>query len=260
MSSNPVFSGSYMANNDKPKLFDARAKLLSAAGLTVGVSVIHSVAGLIVLGVGVVALLTVNGVSLRSYTQHMRLFVWLALLAVVLGTGPGGKTLLQMGAWRYTTGDALSGAWVGGRILLLISAVMWLSLTTSATDLVQGLLSLLAPLRKLKVPVDAFALAVLVALRFIPVIADEVRRVRQAQAARGVECVAGVRGIWRRTTSLIVPVFAAVIRRADTLADALVARGFRSGVITVRLVTKLTLKDYILVGLCWMVALSGYIL
>jgi energy-coupling factor transport system permease protein len=67
-----------------------------------------------------------------------------------------------------------------------------------------------------------------IALRFVPTLFDEVDKIAKAQEARG----AGVRSgnPWRRMKGwvpLFVPIFVSAFRRAEELATAMDARGFR---------------------------------
>jgi energy-coupling factor transport system permease protein len=77
-------------------------------------------------------------------------------------------------------------------------------------------------------PVRELAMVLTIALRFVPTLFDEVDKIAKAQEARG----AGVRSgnPWRRIKSwvpLFVPIFVSAFRRAEALATAMEARGFR---------------------------------
>ena len=69
-----------------------------------------------------------------------------------------------------------------------------------------------------------------IALRFIPTLLEETDKIMKAQQARGADFESG--NIFRRAKSLIpllVPLFIAAFKRADELANAMEARGYRGG-------------------------------
>ena len=78
----------------------------------------------------------------------------------------------------------------------------------------------------MKIPVDKFALIVSISLRFIPTIFEEAERIKKAQIARGAEIEKGIVKRIQNVTSIIIPVFVSIFRRADELAVALEARGY----------------------------------
>ena len=74
------------------------------------------------------------------------------------------------------------------------------------------------------------ALMMTIALRFIPTLIEEADRIMKAQAARGADFQSG--NLIARAKGLIpvmVPLFVASFRRADELATAMEARGYRGG-------------------------------
>jgi energy-coupling factor transport system permease protein len=89
---------------------------------------------------------------------------------------------------------------------------------------------MLRPLRPIGVPAHELALMMTIALRFIPTLAEEADRIMRAQQARGASFATG--SLMARVRSLVpvlVPLFVASFRRADELATAMEARGYRGG-------------------------------
>ena len=111
--------------------------------------------------------------------------------------------------------------------LILYTFSLLLTLTTSPIALIEGLTILLTPLRKLRLPVDDFALMLLIALRFIPTLLEEVELLLKAQMARGASFTHGsLRERLQSLTSLFLPFIEGTLRRAADLATALEARGY----------------------------------
>ncbi|GER92208.1 hypothetical protein KDW_63700 [Dictyobacter vulcani] len=111
--------------------------------------------------------------------------------------------------------------------LVLYSFSTILTMTTSPIALIEGLTLLLSPLRYLKLPIDDFALMILLALRFIPTLLDEADQLMKAQAARGADMMHGtLRERFQSLTIFFVPLVQGTLRRASELATALEARGY----------------------------------
>jgi len=90
--------------------------------------------------------------------------------------------------------------------------------TTNPRDFVVGLVSLGLPYR--------LAFAVLVALRFLPLIEDEVRKVKEAHLIRGVKPGAGLTGAFNNWGRYLFPILANGLRKSETTSIAMDSRGF----------------------------------
>ena len=119
---------------------------------------------------------------------------------------------------------------MGTRLILLIIGTSILTLTTSPIQLTDGIESLLKPGKKMGIPAHELAMMMTIALRFIPTLLEETEKIMKAQMARGADFQSG--GIMHRAKSLVpllVPLFVNAFRRADDLAIAMEARGYRGG-------------------------------
>lgn len=97
-------------------------------------------------------------------------------------------------------------------------------------QLTDGIETLLRPGKKIGIPAHELAMMMTIALRFIPTLLEETEKIMKAQMARGADFQTG--GIMQRAKSLIpllVPLFVNAFRRADDLAIAMEARGYRGG-------------------------------
>lgn len=119
----------------------------------------------------------------------------------------------------------MQGLFVAARIAILVIACALLTFTTPVSGLMEGLLWILGPLRKVRVPVDDLAMVISLALRFVPGTADEAYALRSAQMARGADFESG--SFLRRIKAWIpvfVPLIVRMFRRADELSRAMEAR------------------------------------
>lgn len=140
--------------------------------------------------------------------------------------------LFSLGVWSWMAQGPSHLFWRVSRESLAFGLANFLKL---ATMMVAGLIllattpaeELFVGLVKLRLPYPgAFAFAL--ALRWVPEIFATVNRVREAQEARGL---AWESGSWleriRRHLPLLVPIFLLTLRRSQTMAWALEARGFQ---------------------------------
>lgn len=103
------------------------------------------------------------------------------------------------------------------RFAVLVLLGMLVTLTTRTSEMVEALERGLAPLAPMGVNARKVSLALSLALRFVPLLYDRAREVREAQRARGLE---------RSFTALAVPLLVRTLRMAGDLTDAIEARGF----------------------------------
>ncbi len=152
-----------------------------------------------------------------------------------------------------------TGALLACRFLLLYSSAILLTMVTLPSEIIRGLEKLLKPLELFKIPTSDLAMMLSVALRFIPIIYEEVTKIREAQSVRGANYHAGdlMKRI-RTAASQVIPLTVNTCGRADELAAAMEARGYRGGPRTY--LSELTMKpaDYLIVALA--IVAAGYLL
>ncbi|MGY1745068.1 CbiQ family ECF transporter T component [Blastococcus sp. SYSU D00695] len=138
---------------------------------------------------------------------------WRALLAQVRPVWPWLAVLL---AFHLLVTDWRTGTLVVLRLLTLVLAAAVVTATTRVTELVAVVTWLARPLAVVGVRPARVGLVVAMTLRFVPLIAERARGVREAQAARGATGAS-----W----SVVLPLMIQVLRLATTLGEALDARG-----------------------------------
>lgn len=113
-------------------------------------------------------------------------------------------------------------------LLMVIDMVLYscvLTLTTPPSELTYGLEKVLSPLKLFKVPVNKMALTLTLALRFIPSIMDTGNKILKSQASRGIDYYnSNIKGKVLALRSLIIPMFALTMKKADDLADIMAIR------------------------------------
>jgi len=122
----------------------------------------------------------------------------------------GFQALLAGGGWEET-------AVAVARFAALILLATLVTLTTRVMDMVDLFERLFGLLRPVGVNPAKMALMLALTIRFIPLLGEQVREVRMAQRARGVE---------RNIAALFVPLLVKILTMADDLTAALEARGY----------------------------------
>jgi biotin transport system permease protein len=122
-------------------------------------------------------------------------------------------------AFHVLFGSIADGVLAIARFATLILLASTVTLTTPVSEMSELVEWLLAPLRPLGVNPEKIGLAIALAIRFIPLISEEFRHIREAQAARGLAA---------NPLALIVPLVIRTLKAADELADAIEARGYES--------------------------------
>jgi energy-coupling factor transport system permease protein len=138
------------------------------------------------------------------------------------------STIALIGNFGIKPLGAIQGLYFVLRITLLVSMTSLLTYTSSVVSLADAITSMLAPLRRVKVPVEDVAMMFTIALRFIPLTAEEAEKLIVAQTARGVKFDQGgpIKRI-RAYIPVMIPLFVNLFRRADQLAQAMESRCYQ---------------------------------
>lgn len=143
----------------------------------------------------------------------------------------GGSTIIfSIGPLKASAEGTITAFRMGLRLYLLVLFTALLTLTTSPSELSDGLEAAFGPLTRFGFPSHEVAMMMTIALRFIPTLFEETERIINAQVSRGADFVSG--GLIKRVKAYIpvlIPLFVLVFKRADTLASAMEARCYRGG-------------------------------
>ena len=245
--------GQYYPSDSIIHKMDPRAKILISLVYMVAVFFVVSYVGyaftlLALLAVTIIAKVPFK-VVLKSVKGILFILVFTALLNVLFYKQ--GKVLVSFWKITITLGGIDYAIKMILRLGLLVMGTSMLTFTTSATELTDGLESLLKPLSYIKVPVHDIAIIMSIALRFIPSLTEETQKIMQAQKARGANIDTG--NFFQRVKAMIpilIPLFVSAFRRADELANALDARCYNASPKRTKMkVLKMTVKDLVALAL-----------
>lgn len=235
----------YISGNTPIHRADARAKLVLLLLFSVGVFFVDTWRGLGLYAAAVFAVVALGRIPLgRLGALSLPLLVLLAFIWVcnafafdvnaVAESGLGGVSagfaqgwapVALVGSFGFVPQGCMFALFYAVRILLILYASFVVTFTTSAEALTGAFSSLLRPLRAVHVPVDDAATMLSLAVRFIPLTAEELVLVRNAQAARGARF--GTGRLWSRIfayRTVLIPLVVRLFRRGDALGTSMEAR------------------------------------
>jgi energy-coupling factor transport system permease protein len=205
---------------------DARPKVL---GLTILVFVFSFSPGW--WGVGIVwalgaVIFALARLPLSVLPKPPRMLLYAMAIAMFFGMVSGGDPVVGLGGLSV----GLGGAIVQIRFFLVTLGLLLLALligwTTPAADLPRAAAWILQPLRWLRVPIDELVAALTLAVRALPLVADEFTTVTTLWRTRprrpGLE---GINGRIAEGIDVAATVTTASVRRATELGEALEYRG-----------------------------------
>lgn len=230
------YSGSILLGQYRPldsflHRLDARAKIIVVLIVMVLGLLTESLSFyLIILGALITGLL-VSGVGpgrLLLCFRPILILVAITFLYHIVFSGRETNVVWSLGGLDITSGGLRSASFFSVRLVLFLTVAFLITLTSSPSDLAEAATRFMSPLGRIRMPVNDLGLILYIALRFIPILYDEFTAIKQAQMIRGVRFTGSLVYRIRRIASLMVPVFVTAVGRADELATAIEARGYRS--------------------------------
>jgi biotin transport system permease protein len=121
-----------------------------------------------------------------------------------------------LGAFQWWANGWRTAVDVVGVLVVLVLLAALVTLTTRTTAMVDAVVGVCGPLRRVGVDPDRVGLLLALGIRSVPVVVALARGVREAQLARGLGA---------SPTAFAVPLVVRSLRHADALGEALAARG-----------------------------------
>jgi energy-coupling factor transporter transmembrane protein EcfT len=206
----------------------AGTKLIAVAGLSLALS-LQPTWTAIAIGAGFVLLsLLVARIPVGAAPRLPRWF----LVGLAIGAALSMQSSRSPNTHVFGIAVSLGGLEEWTRLtafaLVILTAAAVVSWTTPLAEVAPALVRLGSPLRRVRVPVDEWAITVALSIRCLPLLIDEVRTLAAARRLRQHDEGSGGRR-WRRSRGqpqdLLVTALVVSLRRAHDLADAIEARG-----------------------------------
>lgn len=227
---NSLIIGKYVPRKSLIHQMDPRAKLLIVFLFVLIVFLANNTMTYGLLGLYILIIVLLTKLPIRYLFNGLKPVLWILfftfLMHVILTKE--GPIIFQFGFVKVYEDGVRQGVLITLRFIFIIIMTTILTLTTTPIEITDGMETLLSPLKKWKLPVHELALMMSISLRFIPTLMEESDKILKAQMARGVDFSAGsLKKRLEAIVPLLVPLFINSFKRAEELATAMEARGYR---------------------------------
>ncbi|MBR1910026.1 MAG: energy-coupling factor transporter transmembrane protein EcfT [Lachnospiraceae bacterium] len=223
--------GQYYPTDSVLHRLDPRVKLCGTLIYVISLFLFQTFTGYIVATVFLVSMIALSHVPVKFIFRGLKAILFILVFTAVLNTFlTPGRELVSFWKITITIEGVRLAAFMILRLVYLIIGSSLMTLTTTPSNLTDGLEKSLGWLKVFRVPVHEIAMMMSIALTFIPVLLEETDRIIKAQQARGADFESG--NIIRRVKSLVpilVPLFISAFRRANDLAIAMESRCYHGG-------------------------------
>lgn len=229
---NSMIIGKYVPGDSPVHRMDPRAKLLMIFAFVFVVFLANNLFTYILLGIYTLMIILMTKLPIQFLIRGLKPVLWVILFTFLLHlfVTKEGNVLLDLGFLKIYEEGLIQGIYISLRFFYLILITTILTLTTTPIEITDGMESLLGPLKKVRLPVHELALMMSISLRFIPTLMEETDKILKAQMARGVDFTGGpIKDRFKAIVPLLVPLFISAFKRAEELATAMEARGYRGG-------------------------------
>lgn len=223
--------GQYYQTDSVIHRLDPRVKLVATLAFIISLFIVNSFWGYLIAAVFLALMIRLSHVPFKFMVRGMKAIVFLLVVAGVFNLFlTPGEVVVSFWKLKITKEGIKLALLMAARLCFLIIGSSIMTLTTTPNQLTDALEKLLAPLKKIHVPIHEIAMMMSIALRFIPILLEETDKIMKAQIARGADFESG--NLITRAKNLVpllVPLFISAFRRANDLAMAMEARCYRGG-------------------------------
>lgn len=224
--------GRYVPADSPIHRMDPRAKLILVFLFVCVVFLANNWLTYVLIGIYTFLMLGLSRIPFRFLYAGLKPVLLLVLFTLFLQLffNRQGNLVFEYGPIKIFDEGIRQGIFISMRFFFLILMTSLLTLTTTPIEITDGLETLLNPLKKIRFPVHEMALMMSISLRFIPTLMQETDKIMKAQIARGVEFGSGpIKDRIKAVVPLLIPLFVSSFKRAEELAIAMEARGYRGG-------------------------------
>lgn len=224
--------GQYYPSGSVIHRLDPRVKLFATMIFIISLFLKRSICTYLLATVFLFGMIKVSKVPVKYIFRGLKAIFFLLIFSCLMNMffTRGGTVWWQ---WKFlwlTKEGVVNAAYMGIRLVYLVIGSSLMTFTTTPNELTDGIEKAFRPLNKLKVPVHEFAMMMSIALRFIPILTEELDKIMKAQAARCANFEEG--NLIEKAKSLVpvmIPLFVSAIRRANDLALAMESRCYQGG-------------------------------
>jgi len=235
--------GQYLPGDSLIHRLDPRTKISVFLFITAAITFSMSYTGNIILVVVTLSLVLISGIPMRYIFSGLKpaipIIIFLAVMQLLfygeayVPHGMQSVTYFHWGLIHITNGSVQLVIVSAMRFIELLFLTSLLTNTTTLTDLTHGMENMLRPFTRIGVPAHELSLVMTIALRFVPLLAEQLEIIMKAQASRGAQIAHQGKFQFittaRQVAALIVPLFVDALRRGEDLILAMEARCYIGG-------------------------------
>lgn len=222
--------GQYYNTDSFIHRLDPRTKLNAVIIYLIAVFISNSYLSYFLCMLFLLLIIKLSNVPTKFIFKGLKSLLFLLLLSVVFNIFlTPGEILFQYSFIQVTKEGIILASKMALRLIYLVLFSSMLTLTTTPMELTNAIEKNLAFLKIFRVPVSDIALMMSIALRFVPILIEEVDKIIKAQMSRGA--VFDDKNIIKKAKSyipLLVPIFVSAFRRANDLSLAMEARCYNN--------------------------------
>jgi len=218
-----------MMFNERGRLgeIDSRVKITWLLATLVAGLIFARPLSLLVILASIAGVAAIGGVLCETFRRMRGLAAIIIVIGLIFGLTVPGTPVLYLIPAALPLGPALAisqeGLYLGLisilRIFVFAAPLVIVVMTTNNSDLIRGLMTF-------RLPLD-YALMIVLALNFVPIVLAEFGRIADAQKARAHALIErGPIGRARGLVPFFVPLTLNAVDRADTVGKVLEIRGF----------------------------------
>lgn len=223
--------GQYYKGNSVLHRLDPRTKVTGTVLYIISLFIGKSIAAYLLAGVFLAVMVKISTVPFSYMVRGLKAVFTILIFSVVLNMFfIPGEVIVDFGFCDISREGLQTAVFMAIRLVFLILGSSLMTLTTTPNQLTDGMEKLLKPLKKLKIPVHEISMMMAIALRFIPILTEELDKIMKAQMARGAEFDQGnlIQKV-KSVVPILVPLFVSAVRRANDLAMAMESRCYHGG-------------------------------
>ena len=181
--------GKYIPGNSIIHRLDPRLKICAVFIFLISVFFDAGFIGYGILAIYVLLCSLVSKIKLSHILKAIKPMVFMMLFLMIFNIFlmKTGDVIIKIGNISIYSGALLQTAYIFIRLVLIITLTTLMTSTTKPLELTLAIESLLNPLKRFHFPVHELAMMISIALRFIPDLLDEAKRIMKAQASRGAD-------------------------------------------------------------------------
>ncbi|MDO4977744.1 MAG: energy-coupling factor transporter transmembrane component T [Eubacteriales bacterium] len=210
---------------------DPRVKLAGTVLFVISLFFPKNLLGVLVASIFLFTVVKLSKVPWKMMIRGIKPLLFVVLFSAIVNLfGMKGTVLIQFGRFHITVEGIWMALFLIFRLVYLVMGTSIMTFTTTPNQLTDGLEKALGFLNVIHIPVHEIAMMMSIALRFIPILTEELDKIMKAQMSRGAAFDEGnLLQKAKQIVPILVPLFVSAIRRASELALAMDARCYIGG-------------------------------